>query len=141
MARHRIAAIGLSVGLCLLLGGSGAVIAQSVAPPGGDYRKVSELTALPDFIPGLGTLYVEPTRMPVGPYVAYDRQGHLVSTIYMIPLPDIEAHKKIEAPEIAQGMPVDHVDMVYNAGHAGMPEPHYHMILWYIPKAEADALK
>jgi hypothetical protein len=35
--------------------------AQNVekAPPGGAYKKVSELVKLPDFLPGLGTLYVE----------------------------------------------------------------------------------
>ena len=29
-------------------------------PPGGNYKKVSTLVPLPDFIPGLGTLYVDP---------------------------------------------------------------------------------
>jgi hypothetical protein len=22
----------------------------------------------------------------------------------------------------------------YNAGHPGVPEPHYHVILWYVPE-------
>src|SRR5436309_9931615 len=29
------------------------------APPGGSFRKVSTLVQLPDFLPGLGTLYVD----------------------------------------------------------------------------------
>ena len=66
------------------------------APPGGDYQKVSELVALPDFMPGLGTLYVQPATLPAGPFLAYDRDGQLVSTIYMIPLEDIEAQKKFD---------------------------------------------
>ena len=63
----------------------------AMAPPGGAYQKVSELVALPEFIPGLGALYVQPATLPAGPFLAYDRDGRLVSTIYMIPLADIEA--------------------------------------------------
>ena len=42
--------------------------AQNVAksPPGGDYKKVAELVKLPDFLPGLGTLYVNPKTLPAG---------------------------------------------------------------------------
>jgi hypothetical protein len=36
---------------------------------------------------------------------------------------------------------VDHVDMYYNAGHPGVPEPHYHVVLWYISPEAAAALK
>jgi hypothetical protein len=40
--------------------------AQSVhkAPPPAPYKKVSELVKLPDFIPGMGTLYVDPKTLP-----------------------------------------------------------------------------
>src|ERR1051326_687409 len=65
------------------------------APPGGAYKKVSELVKLPDFLPGLGTLYVNPSTLPAGPFLAYDHQGRLFSTIYMIPLKDISEHKNI----------------------------------------------
>src|SRR3546814_8079185 len=75
-----------------MLGGGGV----QKAPPGGDYKKVSTLVPLPDFLPGLGTLYVDPATLPAGPFLAYDRSGKLVSTIYMIPLEDIEAHKKFD---------------------------------------------
>ena len=50
------------------------------APPGGAYKKVSELVKLPDFIPNLGQLYVDPSTLPAGPFLAYDRTGKLVST-------------------------------------------------------------
>ena len=49
-------------------------------PPGGDYKRVSELVRFPDFYPGLGRLYVQPNTLPLGPFRAYDRQGFLVST-------------------------------------------------------------
>jgi hypothetical protein len=44
--------------------------AQNVekAPPGAPYKKVSELVKLPDFLPGMGTLYVDPKTLPEGPF-------------------------------------------------------------------------
>src|SRR5437867_7035492 len=39
---------------------SDTTAAQQKAPPGGAYKKVSSLVPLPDFVPGLGTLYVDP---------------------------------------------------------------------------------
>ena len=104
-------------------------------PPPAQYKKVSSLVKLPDFLPGLGTLYVDPKTLPDGPFLAYDRQGKLVSTIYMIPLKDLDAHTNI--PDLAApGGPVDHVSFYFNAGHPGVPEPHYHVILWHVPKSE-----
>lgn len=104
------------------------------------YKKVSSLVALPDFIPGLGTLYVDPATLPAGPFLAYDRQGRLVSTVYMIPLKDINDHKEFKNLK-TMGKKVDHVDMNYVAGHPGVPEPHYHIILWYVSPEKAAALK
>jgi hypothetical protein len=53
----------------------------------------------------------------------------------MIPLEDIQAHKAFEDLAVAQEK-VDHVDLYYNAGHPGVEKPHYHIVLWYIPKAQ-----
>jgi hypothetical protein len=105
------------------------------APPGGDYQKVSELVKLPEFLPGIGTLYVDPKTLPAGPFLAYDRDGELVSTIYMIPTKDIGDQKKFENLK-APGGKVDHVDMYYNAGHPGVEEPHYHIVLWHVGTAD-----
>jgi hypothetical protein len=112
-------------------------VAQSVenAPPGGAYKKVSELVKLPDFLPGMGTLYVDPKTLPEGPFLAYDHEGKLVSTIFMIPLKDLNAQKAwSDLP--APGGTVDHVSISYNAGHPGVPEPHYHIVLWHVSKAQ-----
>ena len=108
----------------------------AMAPPGGAYQKVSELVALPEFIPGLGALYVQPATLPAGPFLAYDRDGRLVSTIYMIPLADIEAQKKFDGLAVGSENVVD-VDMYYNAGHPGVEEPHYHVVLWHVPQSDA----
>ncbi|HEY1261453.1 MAG TPA: DUF5602 domain-containing protein, partial [Stellaceae bacterium] len=111
-------------------------LAQNVAkaPPGGDFKKVSTLVKLPDFLPGLGTLYVNPKTLPAGPFLAYDHQGRLVSTIYMIPLADLQAQKAF-ADLPSPGGRVDHVSIYYNAGHPGVPVPHYHVVLWHVSKA------
>lgn len=108
-------------------------------PPGGPYKKVSTLVPLPDFVPGLGTLYVDPATLPAGPFLAYDHRGNLVSSIYMIPLKDMNAHTAFSGLKAAQAR-VDHVDIVFNAGHPGVAEPHYHVIVWYVTAQRAAQL-
>ena len=108
-------------------------------PPGGAYKKVSTLVPLPDFVPGLGTLYVDPATLPAGPFLAYDHQGNLASSIYMIPLKDMNAQKAFSGLKAAQER-VDHVDIVFNAGHPGVAEPHYHVIVWYVSPQRAAQL-
>jgi hypothetical protein len=122
----------------LLLSGS-VVAAPSVeqAPPPPPYRKVSDLVKLPSFLPGIGTLYVDPKALPIGPFLAYDHKGRLVSTIYMVPLKDLDAHKDF-ADVKAPGGRVDHVSFYFNAGHPGIEEPHYHVILWHVTKAQEE---
>lgn len=111
--------------------------AQSVehAPPGDAYKKVSDLVKLPDFLPGLGTLYVDPKTLPAGPFLAYDHSGKLVSTIYMVPLSELDGHKAL-ADLASPGGKVDHVSLYFNAGHPGVPDPHYHIVLWHVPKSQ-----
>lgn len=109
-------------------------------PPGGAYKKVSDLVSgLPDFIPGLGTLYADPAALPTGPYLAYDRKQHLVGAVYMVPAKDMEAQKNfnhLSAPH----RPVDHVTIDFNPGHPGMAEPHYHFMVWYVSEKQAEQL-
>ena len=128
---HALTAIALTglAGCCLVPG----------EPPGGDYKRVSELVRFPDFYPGLGRLYVQPNTLPLGPFRAYDRQGFLVSTIYMVPIKDLDAHKIVEIVE-GTPVPVNHVDIYYTSGHPGVPEPHYHVILWHVSPERARDL-
>src|SRR3989454_3851666 len=79
---------------------SDTTAAQQKAPPGGAYKKVSSLVPLPDFVPGLGTLYVDPATLPAGPFLAYDHQGNLVSSINMIPLKDMNARSEEHTSEL-----------------------------------------
>jgi hypothetical protein len=130
-----------TIALAALLAGPAMAAGVSKAPPGGSYKKVSSLVKLPDFLPNLGQLYVDPKTLPAGPFLAYDHQGRLVSTIYMIPVKEMEAHKKFD-DLAAPGGKVDHVDLYFNAGHPGVQEPHYHIVLWHVPKsAEARVAK
>ena len=76
---------------------------------------------------------------PAGPFLAYDHTGRLVSTIYMVPLKDIDEHTKFTDLGAA-GQPVDHVDLYYNAGHPGVAMPHYHVVLWHVPKSDETAV-
>ena len=135
----RLVSITLALGLFVTVGCTSLQAQHSGTPPA-NYKKVSTLVALPDFVPGLGTLYVDPATLPAGPFLAYDKQGKLVSSVYMIPLKDITAHKAFNHLAVAKEK-VDHVDMYYNAGHPGVAEPHYHVVLWYVSAEQAAALK
>jgi hypothetical protein len=129
--RAALAAVGF-----LALAASPALAASvEQAPPPAPYKKVSELVKLPDFLPGLGTLYVDPKTLPAGPFLAYDHKGKLVSTVYMIPMKDMSEQKKFD-DLAAPGGKVDHVSIYFNAGHPGVPDPHYHIVLWHVRKAD-----
>ena len=104
-------------------------------PPGGAYEAVSKLVKLPDFLPGMGQLFVDPKTLPAGPFLAYDHKGKLVSTIYMIPLDELQAKKDFDSLA-APGGKVDHVDIYYNAGHPGVEKPHAHVVLWHVSKKD-----
>jgi hypothetical protein len=119
--------------MLVALPGSAASVLNE--PPAAPYKKVSTLFKVPDFVPGLGTLYVDPKTMPEGPFLAYDHKGQLISTIYMVPLKEMDAQKNF-ADLASPGGNVDHVSLNYNAGHPGVEEPHYHIILWHVPKSE-----
>jgi hypothetical protein len=96
------------------------------------YKKVSSLVNFPPFFPGIGVVYVQPKTLPNGPYRAFDRRGRLSSTIYMLPIEDIENRKKFDLAGIAgKG---DHVTFYFNSGHPGLDKPHYHIHIWHVSK-------
>lgn len=99
------------------------------------YESVTKLTnnAFPPFYPGLGAVYVRAKTLPVGPFLTFDRKGHLVSTVYMLSLEDMNGHKKFEATG-TRSPRVDHVTIYYHQGHAGVDFPHYHQVLWHVSR-------
>ncbi len=135
MTRLFAAIAAISTAVALPVFAQGADDAVSTAPPEVPYQKVSELVKLPDFLPGIGQLFVDPASLPAGPFVAYDHDGRLVSTIYMIPIKDMNADTSFDNLA-APGGDVDHVDIYFNAGHPGVAEPHEHIVLWHIPAAD-----
>lgn len=106
------------------------------AAPAAPYAKVSSLVKLPDFIPGLGTLYVDPSTLPAGPFLGYDRDGRLSATIYMVPIKALQNGESWDALKTGDAR-VDSVDIYYNAGHPGVEEPHVHVVLFHDAAARA----
>ncbi len=113
--------------------------ATAIDAPAG-YKRVADLVPLPEFVPGLGTLYVQPASLPAGPFLGYDRDGKLVNTTYMIPVKAFEAQKTLDNLEVGAKAPVDHVDIAFNEGHPGVAEPHWHIVLWHIPEQQEARL-
>lgn len=114
----------------------------TTSPPA-SFKKVSSLVKLPDFLPGLGALYVDPSTLPVGPFLGYNHKGKLVNIIYMVPIKDLDAHKNFQdLGGVGAGMKLDHTDIQYNPGHPGVEEPHYHIVQWLIsPAAVKEEMK
>lgn len=131
----------LPLAIAMMLAGLSHALAQSTdegvanSPPSEPYQQVSKLVELPDFLPGLGQLFVDPATLPAGPFLAYDHDGQLVSTVYMVPVEDLNPDKSFDDLK-APGGNVDHVDVYFNAGHPGVEKPHAHVVLWHVPAAE-----
>ncbi|MDB5037126.1 MAG: hypothetical protein JWQ35_654 [Bacteriovoracaceae bacterium] len=109
--------------------------------PTGAYKKVSDLVALPEFVPGLGILYADPSTLPNGPYLGYDSNQNLISVTYMISITDMESHKNFET--LGKNLPelkINHTELMFNPGHPGFEEPHYHFVLWLINPTEKDKI-
>ena len=58
----------------------------------------------------------------------------------MIPIRDLRAGKTFNVLTSAKAK-VDYVDIYCNNGHPGVPDPHYHIVLWYITTAQVEALQ
>lgn len=105
------------------------------SPPGEPFVQVSDALPLPEFIPGLGTLFVSPDTLPAGPFLAYDHDGKLSATVYMTPLQELE--NGVSHDDLAVGSrEVTSVDIYYNAGHPGVEAPHAHVVLYHDAEAK-----
>ncbi len=114
--------------------------ALNEAPPPAPYSKVSDLVALPDFLPGLGTLFVDPATLPAGPFLGYDRDGKLAATIYMTPIEDLPNGTAFDDLSVG-AHDVSSVDIYYNAGHPGVDKPHAHVVLFHGEDAKSKLAK
>ena len=121
--------------LAVVLALASTALAQNLDPalPDG-YVSASEILPLPEFIPGAGALYIDPANAPVGPWLSYGNDGRLVEVLFMVPVSQMTASNSWE--NLAAGAfdslglgAIDHVDISFNPGHAGMAEAHYHLRL------------
>lgn len=128
-------AAGLLIGLLLLIADSSFAQAPQVQAPEG-YVNASTLLPLPEFIPGAGALYIDPANAPVGPWLAYGKDGELIELLYMVPVAQMQEAQNWDdlSADILNdlGVTVNHVDISYNGGHPGMAEPHYHIRLVFV---------
>jgi hypothetical protein len=114
------------------------------ANPPANFKKVSTLVRLPDWLPGLGTLYVDPASLPAGPYLGYNHDGQLVNFTYMLSSKELDQHKDWNdlGQKIANlDLKVDHTSVNFNPGHPGLQEPHYHITQWLITPAQQQEMK
>ena len=140
-ARYRGTIIGLALAVPLALAAPPTSFAADITTSApANFKKVSSLVKLPDFVPGLGTLYVDPATLPIGPFLGYGHKGKLINITYMVPLKDLDAHKSFDTlGTVAKGVKLDHTDIQYNPGHPGVEEPHYHVVQWLISPAAVKA--
>lgn len=141
--------IQLTAGVAAVLIASGAAVAKPAAKsakpahlPAG-FVKVADALKNPAmaFIPGLGTLYVDPKTLPAGPFLGYDKKGKLVDVCYMVPLKSINEHHDWNNLGLAaKGLKVDHTDIYTSGAHPGVAEEHLHIVNWLIPVSEEKAL-
>lgn len=114
----------------------------AMAPPPGKFQQASEVLAgFPDFIEGVGQLWVQPQDVAAGgPFLAYDQAGRLASTVYMVSRNDLAAGTGLDKRKAAPNQ-VHYVSLVPHAGHPGMPEPHALIVLSHIPENQAARLE
>ena len=110
------------------------------SPPGEPYVQVSTVLPLPEFLPGLGTLFVNPEALPAGPFLAYDHDGKLSATVYMTPLKALQDGTSYDGLDLGSHT-VTSVDVYYNAGHPGVEEPHAHVVLFHDEDAKSRLAK
>jgi hypothetical protein len=97
----------------------------------------SDATESATCVAALGDVYWNPKKLPFGPtYGVY--HGRLIFEEFMISQADFAAGKNWEnIPAPSTSVPVNHVDVWFAPhGHDGFPQPHYDVILFFVPHDE-----
>jgi len=63
---------------------------------------------------------------------AYDEAGHLVATVYAVPMSELA---QASAERFTASQPIDHVTIHAMSADADVPTPHYLLVLWHVPQA------
>jgi mono/diheme cytochrome c family protein len=91
-------------------------------------------------LPGLGTRYVDPKTLPEGPFLGYDHKGRPVDIAHMVPIKNLDAHRNFDDLGAKLGhLRIDRTGITLNCGHAGVEEPHRHVVEWLISEKQQDA--
>lgn len=98
------------------------------------------MAKLPDLLPRLAQLYIDPKTRPVGSFLAYDRNGGHASAAYMLPVEDLTNKDRRFDDLAALGGKVDHVDGSFNACHPGVEKPHVRVALWHMSEGDETRL-
>ena len=106
------------------------------APPPAPYQAVSELVPLPDFLPGLGQLFVDPATLPAGPFLAYDHDGALVSTDLHDPGRGPEPRQDASTTSPRPAALSTTSTSTSTPAIPGVEKPHAHLVLWHVPAAD-----
>jgi len=127
MKRLALTALASVLGVGLLVASPDTATAQKKAEPSSAYRMHPDTSAARLHEPPGGTYKKVSTLVPLPAFVPG------------LPLKDMNAQKAFSGLKVAQER-VDHVDIVFNAGHPGVAEPHYHVIVWYVSPQRAAQL-
>jgi BON domain-containing protein len=96
-------------------------------------------SSLLTMVHGLARIDGDSVEHPHGPFVAYDRGGRLVATVYTVSMRELASTGLDDAR--AGGRPIDHVSIYPVSADPDVPDPHYHLVLWHVSRAEAAALR
>ena len=112
--------------------------AQTMAVTAAALKVPANATMIAQCTPGEGTQYVLPANIPQGPiYNVWN--GKVTGLEYMLGASEIANMKTQNLSLMSQQY--NHIDVMYEAaGHAGFTEPHYHMILSFIPYSEEQKI-
>jgi hypothetical protein len=112
--------------------------AQAMASMAGGLKVPSDATMIAQCATGEGTQYVLPKNIPQGPI--YNVWNNKVTGVeYMLGESEIANLRTQDLTMM--GQKYDHIDVMYEpVGHAGFTEPHYHVILSFIPYSEEQKI-
>lgn len=133
-------AFAVSAALPLTALAAAHAAAPKMGTPDAPFVQVSDVLPLPAFLPGLGTLFVDPATLPAGPFLSYDRDQKLSATVYMTPFEDLRNGTAYDNLSIGSH-DVTSVDIHFNGGHPGVEKPHAHVILYHDAGAKSRLAK
>src|ERR1700724_568046 len=110
--------------------------ASAASPPARPAWLPADATETSGCVPALGVIYWNPKRLPFGPtYGVVD--GKPVFEEIMVGKSDLARGTNFnDVAKPVPPFPVDHVDIWYAPhGHDGFPQPHYDILLLFVPHA------